>query len=64
MELFKIREEYTEKIREYDRYILSRKKLGINENLLTAYLIENGLIKNVCKNCKSQPLGWKNHLLY
>ena len=30
MELFKIREEYTDKIREYDRYILSRKKLGIN----------------------------------
>ena len=56
MELFKIREEYTEKIREYDRYILSRKKLGINDNLLTAYLIENELIKNLCKNCKSQPL--------
>ena len=58
MELFKIREEYTEKIREYDRYILSRKKLGINDNLLAAYLIENNLIKNICKNCKSPPL-WR-----
>ena len=28
MEQFKIREEYTEKIREYDRYILSKKKQG------------------------------------
>ncbi len=62
MELFKIREEYTEKIREYDRYILSRKKLGINDNLLAAYIIENKLIKNICKNCKSRHYGVRNLL--
>ena len=58
MELFKIREEYTDKIREYDRYILSRKKLGINDNLLIAYLLENNLVKNKCRNCNGTPL-WR-----
>ena len=41
MTQFKIREEYTEKIREYDRYILSKKKLGIRDPVLSAYVIEN-----------------------
>ena len=56
MTQFKIREEYTEKIREYDRYILSKKKLGIRDPVLSAYIIENKLIKNRCRNCKGGPI--------
>ena len=56
MDQFKIREEYTEKIREYDRYILSKKKLGIRDPVFSAYLIENKLMKNKCRNCKGVVL--------
>ena len=42
MEQFKIREEYTEKIREYDRYILSKKKTrNWRWSILSTYIIEN-----------------------
>ena len=58
MEQFKIREEYTEKIREYDRYILSKKKQGIGDPILSTYIIENKLMKNKCRNCNCEPI-WR-----
>ena len=58
MEFFKIKEEYSEKVKEYDNYILSKKKLGINDYLISSYIIEKNLIKNLCKNCLCEPI-WK-----
>lgn len=58
MDFFKVKEEFSDRIKEYDNYILSKKKLGINDYLISTYIIEKKLLKNQCKNCLCEPI-WK-----
>ena len=58
MDFFKVKEEFSEKVKEFDNYILSKKKLGINDFLISSYIIEKKLLKNKCKNCLCEPI-WK-----
>mgnify|MGYP006436882071 CR=1 FL=1 len=58
MDFFKVKEEFSEKVKEFDNYILSKKKLGVNDFLISSYIIEKKLLKNKCKNCLCEPI-WK-----
>ena len=60
MENYEISIDYKERIKNFDKFILSKKDNQINDDLLCVYIIENQLLKHECKKCKQESLWQKN----
>ena len=58
---YEIKLELKHKVKEYNKYILS-KKSNITDDLLSVYIIEHELIPYTCKKCGQLPV-WKNKAL-
>jgi hypothetical protein len=54
--------QYKEKIKNFDKFILSKTNKYINDDLLSVYIIENELLKNECKSCKHDSIWMKKPL--
>lgn len=52
---------YKEKIKKFDKFILSRNS-NINDDLLCVYIIENELLNHKCCKCNQEPIWNKKPL--
>lgn len=62
MDNYEISLEYKDRIKKFDKFILSKKGNQINDDLLSVYIIENQLLKHECKKCKQEPIWEKKPL--
>lgn len=59
MENLTLNEEFVNNVKLFNDFVLSKRKKGINDNLLITYVIKNKLKEHKCCNCNSDPI-WLN----